>query len=546
MEIALPKPFPSLGMRPDLIITLCSLRWLGSFLAIWISLSAIFAYILDLLSLPLPLVALAITSLFPAMLMCYSPTAQGYSPPRKIPWLPILISTLAYVWFLWPSLPGLSPIGLRWDGANHIVLVNFLQTNRSHKLMQILNYNLTYGGDLPSYPWGMHAWCAGLGLLTGLPTPNVMAVLIPLFITATLVLWFHFITRRKTSPASVVCALTILAYSYVPLIHFNYWSQITGILLLAALADSLEQAESVKHRIFIVTLAGGVGLVYPLFAPIAFLATGYRLFHRGRLGPLRNALILAAISLVQFLYLIPHFNANIHRGKISSGPVLLTSIQIAMIAGIVLLSFALSRKLRSDSLSPFILTIAAFSVILLVTPLRLYYPGKLSYTVLFFSPPLLAQVLDYCGAFVHRYVSGQQGAVVAALFITAALIYHRPAIMRKALSPALSPQELEVSYYLSASADKPLTVLALEPLLARWVESVIFPNRVSIPIKFRWHALGLEQKPFPKDLMRTIQAQMVAGDRLVVMRHSLSNYAEVERIFTLKFQSGSILVLEKK
>ena len=68
------------------------------------------------------------------------------------------------------ALPGFGvrPMALSWDGANHLAIIRYLAEHLMHRGLIDTSYINSLGGSISSYPWGWHAFMAGISSITGM------------------------------------------------------------------------------------------------------------------------------------------------------------------------------------------------------------------------------------------------------------------------------------------------------------------------------------------------------------------------------------------
>ncbi len=427
-------------------------------------------------------------------------------PPRPRGPAPAIffLGTLA---LLLAPTPGLAPLSLDWDGANHLALANFLATHGSHAEMVREGYELSWGGDLSSYPWGMHALVACAARIAG---ANAYAVVYPLFALA-LALAAGALgdrcARAGGTPFSLaLCAAVLLLskFTLFYLVHFDFWSQGVGILLLVALIAVADDAERFRARPALpALLLGGIALCYPLFAPAAF---GGLLLHaavsrRWSAASLAGALLSGGA--IGALYALPTLGANASRVA-DTGPAFFGGLsdpatRTALLLHALLLA-RLSRIRRPEGHAlAFPLAVALFAAFLagaavLADLNAAYWSGKLVATNELLLLPLLAALARAGEGALRARVPSQplRAALLCAVFALVVVALPPRSVSR--LEPALRPDAVALRLWTHRALPGIRVRYAASPYEVAWIEALAETPAVLAGEDFAAAAVALKKR----------------------------------------------------
>jgi len=431
--------------------------FISIFVSAFFSVSAILCYFWDLFFGGICFQEVAVIALGTSLLLCLKLiTAETDSKLKlKTDLFLVGIFILSSVYFIFPSAPDLFPLGLSWDGTNHIALINQLKETGGHSAILREHFSLPWGGTLFAYAWGMHAVFASLSKLFDM---DAFLLIHPVmfFISALIVTSLaSFLKKCGFMRYAILLTLLIILFSpfvFYPLFCFAHWSQLAGILLGLSLLYVLDFcSEKRQYVVLPVVLMLGIFMIYPIFAMVFYPGLVYVLIKKKY--HTRNVLIvLMPVLLTALLYMgLYSYPSLVKRTLMRSGegfPDLKTSLMgFAICFGASVASVFLFLKKKSLMLVfPLIAIVEAGLLFWLLYPYKIrdYFFLRLFSLDLILLVPPLCFLIDALLRYVKKRL-GQKGfvGILVLIFLACFIIYPRTYLWN--ISPSLTKYEYKMA-----------------------------------------------------------------------------------------------------
>jgi hypothetical protein len=347
---------------------------------------------------------------------------------------------------LLPILPDGFPPHLEWDGANHVAVAGYLVRHRSHAAMHDAAYQLYWGGKLWLQPWGLHALIAALSASLGVhPLFVVYPVVAALagLVVALVVAWLR---SRGVTLAAAALTAGILLLSRMALfhtLHYGYFSQVAGLLLVMATKILLETRKPPDEAPMVagVLLVGSV-CIYPLYAAFVWVGLIGHALVAHSIRPGRLAVTAGSATVITAL--LTASDAHEVRATLRmGGPRLWPNVAdiefwTTMAVLVVGSTAALRRFGRGFAWPTFGLAAAIAAIVAGAGRLGQYWVAKIAALAFCSTAPMIAVLADEA---THRLARGSRRAAVAFQVLALALFVlaypqHWPTELGRSLTPA--------------------------------------------------------------------------------------------------------------
>lgn len=303
-----------------------------------------------------------------------------------------IIFPSAFFYFLFSSLPSMFPVRFKWDGANHLGLINYLIEHLSHNRMILEKFSMPLRGELYSYPWGMHSVFAGLSYIfktdTFLFIYPFMCIFAALIISST-VSFLIRLTRKRIFPVIIIIYILLFSkYTFYYMLEHSYWSQITGMMLVCSIIYLLDLESCSRKGIFLslILLLGSV-LIYPLYTIPVFIGFFTYLMLTRKISFFNLITYMFTILAAGYILTKPILQDNFSRLS-KAGTLLLSAndIHSAVILFICVFVCPFSLYLlikRKDCFQVFPLSAVFSAMVFLIIKTEFYWVAKLIYLSFF-------------------------------------------------------------------------------------------------------------------------------------------------------------------
>ncbi|GEM_PF-6231504 len=163
-----------------------------------------------------------------------------------------LVSLLFIALFLWLTKFTPATFSKLWDGANHILLIRYLDV---HSTPPDSSLSLAWGGELKGYPWFFHGSISSLGKLLGIESVFLIQPLLLLSVT--------FASLRLTPKEAFLFWISLL-----PSFTTNQWTQIVSLSMLVCFIRGGSHIWLILSFLYH-PIVGALGAV---LSPVAFIA----------------------------------------------------------------------------------------------------------------------------------------------------------------------------------------------------------------------------------------------------------------------------------
>ncbi len=417
---------------------------------------------------------------------------------------------------------------IQWDGGNYLALARKLLLTHSHSQIRNEHFALSWGGELSTYPWGMSASIAGVSGLFALSLTRAAAIVLMITLLCISCVMFDALRLSLRNAYNYWIAVLTTGSSLLiltPLIAYNHWAQIVGMLFV--LVTPIVRASSCANKLPLTCLIiVGVGFVYPLY-----------------LMPLVGALLLLAIldtekprlmtmSLLSLAgglggsFVFSTMNSQVVRGLYLDGASVMSS-SLAVGVGVCCMSLALYLlRVRREvphvvlEYSVLVALFVGYALIWLCVAKTSYVSKKLVLSTLLFALPLFAHTYE-------RYLTTAQSKITVLTLSALFLIIHVNHYLTLYGSAYSTEHEKLVDCFREHLPLKKAYVVGTRDEIG-WIEANLLPEKLHLPDDYISIVRDF-RRYFEKDMSTWVRDNSHRNDVVLVLNGY--GYLGVKKIF---------------